>query len=54
MSYIELFASQTNVFSGVQKPLKEAKYVVFGVPFDTTSLTATVQGLLHPRFGRRL
>ena len=37
MSYIELFASQTNVFSGVQKPLKEAKYVVFGVPFDATS-----------------
>ncbi|HKM59922.1 MAG TPA: agmatinase [Candidatus Bathyarchaeia archaeon] len=37
MSYLELFASQTNVFSGVQKPFEEAKYVVFGVPFDATS-----------------
>jgi agmatinase len=37
MSYLELFASQTNVFSGVQKPHEEAKYVVFGVPFDSTS-----------------
>ncbi len=37
MSYLELFASQTNVFSGVQKPFDEAKYVVFGVPFDATS-----------------
>ncbi len=37
MSYLELFTSQTNVFSGVQKPFEEAKYVVFGVPFDSTS-----------------
>ncbi len=37
MSYLELFASQTNVFSGVQKPFEKAKYVVFGVPFDSTS-----------------
>ena len=37
MSYLELFASQTNVFSGLQKPYEEAKYVVFGVPFDSTS-----------------
>jgi agmatinase len=37
MSYLELFASQTNVFSGVQKPFDRAKYVVFGVPFDATS-----------------
>ena len=37
MSYLELFASQTNVFGGRQKPFDEAKYVVFGVPFDATS-----------------
>lgn len=37
MSYLELFATQTNIFSGVQKPFEEAKYVVFGVPFDATS-----------------
>lgn len=37
MSYLELFTSQTNVFSGVQKPFAEAKYVLFGVPFDATS-----------------
>jgi len=37
MSYLELFTSQTNVFSGVQKPFERAKYVVFGVPFDATS-----------------
>ena len=37
MSYLELFTSQTNVFSGMQKTFEEAKYVVFGVPFDATS-----------------
>jgi agmatinase len=37
MTYLELFASQTNVFSGVQKSFEEAKYVIFGVPFDATS-----------------
>jgi len=37
MTYLELFSSQTNVFSGVQKPFEKAKYVVFGVPFDATS-----------------
>jgi agmatinase len=37
MSYLELFTSQTNVFSGLQKPFEKAKYVVFGVPFDATS-----------------
>ena len=37
MSYIELFTSQTNFFSGMQKPFEEAKYVIFGVPFDATS-----------------
>ena len=37
MSYLELFTSQTNVFSGMQKTFEEAKYVVVGVPFDATS-----------------
>ena len=37
MSYLELFTSQTNVFSGLQKSFEDAKYVVFGVPFDGTS-----------------
>ncbi len=37
MSYLELFTSQTNVFSGKQKSFGEAKYVIFGVPFDGTS-----------------
>jgi agmatinase len=41
MSYLELFTSQTNVFSGVQKPFEKAKYVVFGVPFDATSTYRT-------------
>jgi len=41
MSYLELFVSQSNVFGGVQKPLEEAKYVVFGVPFDVTSTYRT-------------
>jgi agmatinase len=37
MSYIELYCSQTTVFGGLQKPFENAKYVVFGVPFDGTS-----------------
>jgi len=37
VSYLELFASPSTVFSGLQKPLKEANYVVLGVPFDLTS-----------------
>jgi len=37
MSYIELFTSQTNVFGGKQKSFREAKYAIFGVPFDATS-----------------
>ncbi len=37
MSYLELFASPSTIFSGLQKPLKEANYVVLGVPFDSTS-----------------
>jgi len=41
MSYLELFVSQSNVFSGIQKPFEKAKYVVFGVPFDVTSTYRT-------------
>jgi agmatinase len=41
MSNMELFVSQPNVFGGIQKPLKKAKYVVFGVPFDVTSTYRT-------------
>jgi agmatinase len=41
MSYMELFVSQSNVFSGVQRPFEKAKYVVFGVPFDVTSTYRT-------------
>ncbi|MCK4424442.1 agmatinase [Candidatus Bathyarchaeota archaeon] len=37
MSYHELFVSQSNVFSGFQKPLEKADYVILGVPFDVTS-----------------
>jgi agmatinase len=37
MSYLELFTSQNNFFGGLQKSFEEAKYVVFGVPFDGTS-----------------
>ncbi len=41
MSNVELFASQQNVFSGLQKPYDKAQYVVFGVPFDVTSTYRT-------------
>jgi len=41
MSYLELYTSQTNVFSGMQKTFETAKYVVFGVPFDATSTYRT-------------
>jgi agmatinase len=41
MSNRELFVSQSNIFSGVQKPFEKAKYVVFGVPFDATSTYRT-------------
>jgi agmatinase len=41
MSHLELFTSQSNVFSGFQKPLEQAKYIVFGVPFDVTSTYRT-------------
>jgi len=41
LSYLDLYTSQTNVFSGLQKPFEKAKYVVFGVPFDATSTYRT-------------
>jgi agmatinase len=41
MSNWELYVSQSNVFGGVQRPIKKAKYVVFGVPFDVTSTYRT-------------
>jgi agmatinase len=41
MSFLDLYASQTNVFSGQQKSFDQARYVVFGVPFDATSTYRT-------------
>ena len=41
MSNWELYVSQSNVFGGIQRPIKKAKYVVFGVPFDVTSTYRT-------------
>lgn len=41
MSHLELYTSQSNIFSGFQKPFQEAKYVILGVPFDTTSTYRT-------------
>src|SRR3990170_7875406 len=41
MSYRELYASPTVVFSGYQKSFDEADYVVLGVPFDVTSTYRT-------------
>ena len=41
MSHHELFVSQSNVFSGFQKPFEKADYVILGVPFDVTSTYRT-------------
>jgi agmatinase len=41
MSHYELFVSQSNVFSGFQKPFEKADYVILGVPFDVTSTYRT-------------
>ena len=41
MSNIELFTSQSNVFSGLQTAFEKSKYVVVGVPFDVTSTYRT-------------
>jgi len=41
MSDRELFVSQSNVFSGLQKDYGKADYVVVGIPFDVTSTYRT-------------
>src|SRR4030065_1092609 len=41
MSHLDLFVSQSNVFSGIQRTFADANYVVFGVPFDITSTYRT-------------
>lgn len=41
MSYHKLFVSQSNVFSGFQKPFEKADYIILGVPFDVTSTYRT-------------
>ena len=41
MSYHELFLSQSNIFSGFQKPFEKADYIILGVPFDVTSTYRT-------------
>src|SRR5208337_2990531 len=41
MSDHELFVSQSNVFSGFQKPFEKADYAILGVPFDVTSTYRT-------------
>ena len=41
MAHQELFVSQSNIFSGFQKPFEKANYVIFGVPFDVTSTYRT-------------
>jgi len=41
MSHRELFVSQLNIFSGLQRSYKEADYVILGVPFDDTSTYRT-------------
>jgi agmatinase len=41
VSNVDLFVSQSNVFSGIQRNYEDAKYVVLGVPFDVTSTYRT-------------
>lgn len=41
MAHHELFVSQSNIFSGFQKPFEKADYIIFGVPFDVTSTYRT-------------
>lgn len=41
MSNLELFTSQSNIFSGLQTSFEKSKYVVVGVPFDVTSTYRT-------------
>jgi agmatinase len=37
----ELFVSQSNVFSGLQKPFEKVDYIILGIPFDVTSTYRT-------------
>jgi agmatinase len=41
MGYREILVSQSNVFSGFQKPFEKADYIILGVPFDATSTYRT-------------
>ena len=41
MAHHELFVSQSNIFSGFQKPFEKANYIIFGVSFDVTSTYRT-------------
>jgi len=41
MSYLELYTCKSPVFSGFQRDLREADYVILGVPFDLTSTYRT-------------
>jgi agmatinase len=41
MSYLELYTSQSPLFSGFQTSYKQAKYIILGVPFDVTSTYRT-------------
>jgi len=41
MSDYELFVSQSNFFSGFQKPFEKADYAIMGIPFDVTSTYRT-------------
>ena len=41
MSNHELFVSQSNVFSGIQRSFEKADYIILGVPFDVTSTYRT-------------
>lgn len=41
MSHVDLFVSQPNVLSGIQRSFAEANYVIFGIPFDVTSTYRT-------------
>jgi agmatinase len=38
---MELFVSQSNFFSGIQRSFEKADYIIFGVPFDVTSTYRT-------------
>lgn len=41
MNHHEIFASSSNVFSGLQKTFEKADYIILGVPFDVTSTYRT-------------